>query len=144
MENLFFLLLLLFSGFSSCFCSFCTCFFFYYFSSCFLVFPSVLWFFANVFCVFLVFSWFFHPFSVFFSCFLCFSSCCCVFGHPAAPPPFQMGFFPGTAPITTCPHQVLTGNAHGEIPSGQIRRSMNKPVCEGRGTEWRRTPEWQL
>lgn len=32
----------------------------------------------------------------------------------------------------------------GDIPSGQIRRSMNKPVCEERGRESGQTPEWQL
>lgn len=45
----------------------------------------------------------------------------------------------GTALIMTCPIQAVTGCTHGEILSGQIRKTMNKLVCEEGGRESRKT-----
>ncbi len=47
----------------------------------------------------------------------------------------------GTTLIMTCLIQAVTGCAHGQNPSGQIRKTMNKLVFEEGGRESRQTPE---
>lgn len=55
-----------------------------------------------------------------------------------------MLFLYGTALIMTRAVQALTERAHGKIPSGEIRETMNKLVCEERGRESKETPEGHL